>query len=101
MERYDRATILKTDEGKPYYKGKFYPNIPLSDNDIYIITNIGDRLDLLAHYYYKDSTLWWVISAANNNITQGLLVPRPGIQLRIPLNISEVIAKFNNFNNAR
>ena len=64
--RYNNKTILRTDQGKPYYKGKQYPNIPLSENDIYVITTIGDRLDSLAYSYYRDSDLWWVISAANN-----------------------------------
>ena len=89
--RYSNKTILKTDDGKPYYKGKQYPNIPLSENDIYIITTVGDRLDLLAYNYYNDSTLWWVISMSNNNITKGSLFPTPGTQLRIPQNINKVL----------
>ena len=89
--RYNNKTILKTDNGKPYYKGKQYPNIPLSENDIYIITTVGDRLDLLAYNYYNDSTLWWVISMSNNNITKGSLFPTPGTQLRIPQNINKVL----------
>jgi hypothetical protein len=101
MKRYDNATILKTTQGKSYLKGKFYPNIPLSESDNYVITTIGDRLDLLAYQYYRDSTLWWIISMANNNITKGLLYPEPGTQLRIPINISSVIREFNTFNNAR
>jgi hypothetical protein len=101
MNRYDRSSILKTEDGKPYYKGKFYPNIPVSETDLYIITTSGDRLDSLANSYYRDSTLWWVIAAANNNITQGLLFPVPGTQLRIPLNIGAILAEFNDFNQAR
>lgn len=101
MERYDNAIILKTDQNKQYWKGKSYPNIPLSESDYYVITTIGDRLDLLAYQYYNDSTLWWVISMANNNVTKGLLYPEPGTQLRIPTNINSVITDFNNFNNAR
>ena len=101
MERYDNATILKTDQSIPYLKGKFYPNIPVSEFDNYIITTIGDRLDLLAYRYYRDSTLWWVISMANNNVTKGFLYPEPGTQLRVPTDINSVIREFNNFNNAR
>ena len=99
--RYDIPTTLKTDQGKPYYKGKYYPNIPLSDTDIYIITTVGDRLDSLAYTYYRDSNLWWIIAAANNNINRGLLHPAPGTQLRIPTNSSQVIELFNKFNTAR
>ena len=101
MNRYDTITILKTQQNRPYYKGKFYPNIPLSESDIYVITTIGDRLDNLAFSHYRDSTLWWVISAANNNITKGALYPVPGTQLRIPTNISAVLNQFDQFNKAR
>jgi len=100
MKRYDNPTINLTSQGKRYYKQKYYPNIPLSETDEYIITTIGDRLDTLAYSYYRDSTLWWVIAMANNNVTKGLMFPEPGVQLRIPTNLNAVIASFNNFNNA-
>jgi hypothetical protein len=94
-------TILQTSDNRPYYKGKFYPNIPLSENDVYVITNIGDRLDSLAYSYYSDISLWWVISMANNNITKGALYPTPGTQLRIPTNITQVIQLFEQYNKSR
>jgi hypothetical protein len=100
-QRYNKNNLLTTTQGKPYYKSMFYPNIPLSENDIYIITTIGDRLDKLAYTYYKDSTLWWIISMANNNVTKGLLFPVPGIQLRIPIDINNVISLYENFNKIR
>ena len=101
MARYDNKTILYTSQGKPYYKAKVYPNIPLSESDIYVITTVGDRLDSLAYTYYRDTSLWWVISAANNNITKGSLFPVPGTQLRIPTNINTVLNQFEQFNTAR
>jgi hypothetical protein len=99
--RYNNNTILKTPQGKPYYKGKQYPNIPLSESDVYVITTIGDRLDSLAYSYYNDINLWWVIAAANNNATNGSMFPIPGTQLRIPTNINTVLQLFNQFNQAR
>ena len=99
--RYENPTIKTTKTGRQYFKQKFYPNIPLSETDDYVITTIGDRLDSLAYSYYRDPTLWWIISVANNNITRGLLFPVPGTQLRIPLNISAITAQYNDFNNAR
>jgi len=99
--RYDDKIILKTDQDKPYIKGKQYPNIPLSENDVYVITTIGDRLDSLAYSYYRDVNMWWVISAANNNVTKGSMFPVPGTQLRIPTNLSSVLRLFNQFNQAR
>jgi hypothetical protein len=102
MDRYDNAVILYTSfQDKPYYRGKQYPNIPLYETDVYVITTIGDRLDLLAHSYYNDPKLWWVISMANNNITNGSLFPQPGTQLRIPTNLSTVLEVYNQFNQAR
>lgn len=101
MNRYDNPTILKDSNNRPYYKGRFYPNIPVSGYDMYVVTTIGDRLDSLANSYYRDPTLWWIISVANNNITKGMLNPVPGTQLRIPMNIGDILAQYNDFNNAR
>jgi nucleoid-associated protein YgaU len=101
MNRYTNSTIDQTQQGQPYFKQRFYPNIPLSENDVYVITTVGDRLDSLANSYYNDSTLWWVIAAANNNATKGALYPTPGTQLRIPTNLNAVLSLFNQFNKAR
>lgn len=102
MNRYENTPALKTkNTNRPYYKGKFYPNVPLSESDMYVITNVGDRLDLLAHQYYKDATLWWVIAMANNNTTKGALYPTPGTQLRIPTNLNNVLNLYKQFNTAR
>ena len=101
MARYDSYTILRTTDGKPYIRGKQYPNIPLSASDVYVITTIGDRLDSLAYSYYRDVSLWWIISAANNNVTKGSLFPIPGTQLRIPTNLGNVLNLFDQFNKAR
>jgi hypothetical protein len=100
MERYINSTILKTNQDKPYYKQKYYPNIPLLESDVYVITTIGDRFDTLANSYYNDPKLWWIISVANNNATNGL-IPLPGTQLRIPTDLSAVLNLYNQFNKAR
>jgi len=99
-ERYNNA-ITRTSQGKPYYKSKQYPRIPLSETDRYVVTTVGDRLDLLAYNYYRDTGLWWIIAAANNNITKGSLFPIPGTQLRIPTDAATAINLFNKFNTAR
>jgi hypothetical protein len=101
MNRYENRTILKTADEKPYFKSKFYPNIPLSESDVYIITTIGDRLDSLAYSYYNNATMWWVISMANNNVTRGSLFPIPGTQLRIPTDLNTVLNLYKQFNNVR
>jgi len=100
--RYDNATILKNSSGEPYYKSKIYPQIPYTESDIYVITTVGDRLDLLAYLYYKDATLWWILSAANSNvISQGTLFTNPGTQLRIPTDIDQVVTQYNQLNKVR
>ena len=100
MTRYENTPIL-TKDFQPYYKSKFYPNIPLSESDVYVITTVGDRLDSLAYSYYNDSTLWWVIAMANNNATNGALYPIPGTQLRIPTDLNNVLNLFKQFNQVR
>jgi phage tail protein X len=100
-DRYNNATTRTTPQDKPYYKSKQYPSIPLSETDLYVVTTVGDRLDSLSYSYYRDTGLWWIIAAANNNVTKGSLFPIPGTQLRIPTNAAAAINLFNKFNTAR
>ena len=58
-----------------------FSNIPKADDDIYVLSQWGDRLDLLAHQFYGDTTLWWYIARANNLFT--INIPT-NMQLRIP-----------------
>lgn len=102
MNRYENVSILKTKyTNRPYYKNVFYPKIPLLASDEYIITTVGDRLDGLAYNYYGDSTLWWIISVANDNVTRGTLFPSPGTQLRIPVEINYILNFYQRINQAR
>ena len=83
----------------PYYKNTLYPKIPPNPNDIYVITEWGDRLDLLANQFYGDVTLYWIIAAGNPNIVGfSSLFLKEGIQLRIPVDINEIISSFNRLN---
>jgi hypothetical protein len=82
------------------YQTVKYPEIPLSVNDIYVITTLGDRLDLLAQQFYNDSTLYWIISSANPDVVSlGSLFIPVGTELRIPTDISSIKALFNQLNN--
>jgi hypothetical protein len=98
MNRYQNIPIVKTVTGKRYYANSKYPTVPLSVNDIYVITTDGDRLDLLAYQYYSDSSLWWIISISNEDLEQDSLYLSPGTQLRIPLNYADIIAAYNELN---
>ena len=98
MNRYQDIRTTITGTGKPYYTTTLYPQVPLSVNDLYVITGEGDRFDILAQQYYKDSSLWWVISIANNDLNQSTLIIPEGIQIRIPANYSNVVRNFNAIN---
>jgi hypothetical protein len=91
LQRYNELSRKrKTRDGKEVYVTRIYPNIPLRDDDLYVMVETGDRLDTLANDFYKDSTLWWIIASANNihNAVFGL---RDGTILRIPSNYIEIV----------
>lgn len=99
--RYNNQDIITNKEGIKYYKNKIYPVIPFSETDDYIITTIGDRLDLLAYTYYNDSELYWIIYLANDNLSKGSIYIKPGTQLRVPTNINDIIKQYNEINQNR
>ena len=102
MNRYSRIPVLRNKEvndGSRYYKGVKYPEIPLSTNDIYVITTTGDSLDVLAQQFYNDKSLWWVLSIANVSLSQNSLFVPVGSQLRIPSNIQGILTAYRNLNN--
>lgn len=100
MNRYIDIEIVESEEGKRYRKNPIYPNIPVSVEDFYIISTVGDRYDTLALRFYGDSKLWWIIASANN-FNKASLVVEPGIQLRIPANSTQAIEAYNNLNTTR
>ena len=84
---------------KRTYKNLKYPEIPLTFNDIYITTTSGDRLDNLAHQFYKNVDLWWVITTANPDvIRRDSFNIKPGIEIRIPQNIEGILEEFEKIN---
>ena len=93
--RYRNTKIKKTFDGKTVYKSSFIPNIPLRDDDIYVATETGDRLDTLAFQFYGDSSLWWVIASANN-IHDAPIGFTDGTILRIPVNYYRTLNKIRN-----
>lgn len=106
MKRYANINIITNQNqnlstlGVQYRKPNFYPEIPLSSDDIYVITNFGDRLDLMANQFYGDSTLYWIIAAANpDEVNFGSLFLTEGTQLRIPTDINEILRSYE-FKNA-
>tara|TARA_Y100001937_G_scaffold116841_1_gene169300 strand:- start:4077 stop:4367 length:291 start_codon:yes stop_codon:yes gene_type:complete len=92
--RYKNNEIKKISDGRRVYRSKIYPNIPLRDDDKYVVTQTGDRLDTLAGQYYNDSTLWWIIASANKVHNASVAVDS-GTVLRIPQNFIEIQKMFN------
>ena len=96
--RYTYSEILKTKETKKQYlESTIYPRIKATDTDFYIISEQGDRLDILSKKYYNDSTLWWIIATANN-LNDATLSIEPGIQLRIPSDVSTILNDLQKIN---
>ena len=97
----NRIKHLKVRRGanKRYYKNLKYPNIPLSEDDIYVVTTAEDRLDSLAHQFYNDVRLWWIIANANpDKIRRDGFGLDSNIEIRIPKNISKILGDFEQLN---
>ena len=88
MNRYEYNSKTTTIQS---YQTTRLPSIPKSYDDKYIFTREGDRLDTLAYELYDDPR-YWVLLANANNLGKGSLVVPPGIQLRLPSDIT-----FNEF----
>ena len=98
--RYTNIKTEKTSTGVPYYTNPVYPEIPLNQEDYYVITTAGDRYDTLALQFYGDDKLWWIIASANTYQQSGLMIT-PGVQLRIPADRSGAIQVYNEINATR
>lgn len=102
--RYQKMKITNSTDvetfGTQYYVNNIYPDVPVSDTDLYVITVLGDRLDLLAQDIYGDSSLWWILASANN-LPGDSLVPPIGEQLRIPSDIQSIINNYDSVNKIR
>lgn len=93
--RYSAVRIEKLNTtGSQYYVTNIYPDIPPKNNDYFVITTIGDRLDLLAYDFYQDSSLWWIIASANA-LPGDSMYPPIGTQLRIPVDIEQIVRAYN------
>lgn len=96
----NRYIYTDTKEGKDkkrFMQTTIYPKVLPDDNDLYIITEQGDRLDILAEKYYKNPSMWWIIATANN-INDANFYIEPGVQLRIPSNVSKILNDLQKLN---
>ena len=94
-----RTLPVRTLDRKRTYKALKYPEIPLSINDLYVTTNDGDRLDLLANQFYQDVDMWWIIATANPGVVKrDTFNLKPGLQIRIPTSTQGIIQEFEELN---
>ena len=97
--RIKSALTKKSPELKRYYKPLKYPTILPQSDDLYITTTVGDRLDLLAFQFYKDTRLWCVIANANVGIIRrDSCSLKTNLQIRIPKDIEKIIGDFEDLN---
>lgn len=104
--KYENYLFQQQERFKPEIKKRYYdtlidPEIPVQDDDIYILTQIGDRLDLIAYHYYSNSSLWTIIATANPELRQDSVYLEPGLQLRIPRDSNKYLQLLQDINNAR
>lgn len=98
ITRYNTNSNIKTSTtGKMFFGSRLYPVISPMDTDTIYITGDTDYLDYMAFKFYNDASLWWVIAMANN-LGTGRLSVTPGLQLRIPAGIEQIVTKFNQLN---
>lgn len=98
INRYSYTNISKNSANKRIFNSTLYPILERSENDIYIQSRRGDRLDKYALEYYGDSRYWWVIALVNQ-IGRGSIVVPSQMQIRIPMNVSELETLMKELNN--
>jgi nucleoid-associated protein YgaU len=79
----------------------FYPNFSKAE-DTQILSQEGDRLDIIAKEYYGDESLWFVIAKVNNLGKGSLNIPA-GTILRVPYYQEDtgIVSLLNNYNSWR
>jgi len=85
MARYEKTKKSKKNK-KSYYATTIYSKVPENNNDIYLISQAGDRCDNLAFRFYNNSKLWWFVARVNNLRTNNIPA---GVSLRIPATIDK------------
>jgi hypothetical protein len=99
--RYENIEIKRLNGNRNrYYSNNVYPSIPVSAEDDYVIAVLGDRMDLIAFDFYGDPSLWWIIASANALPGDSLYL-EPGMQIRIPFNVTAVLNQYNQVNSNR
>lgn len=100
MSRFNNKNLLRKRTTGRYYSSTIFPEVPLSPDDNYIITQDGDRLDNISFEFYNDTDLWWVIALANpNKLRKDSYYVNVGEQIRIPADPFQYINLLTSFKN--
>ena len=97
--RYEDIPSKKDGNGRQIRRSTIYPPIPRHDNDIYVLTTVGDTLYALAETYYGSVNYYWVIGEANENLKKSSQNIPPGLQLRIPSQLDSILQAYEDLNN--
>ena len=85
MSRYEKTAKNGTKDGlKLKYTTTLYKKVEEKDDDMFFISQHGDRCDNLAYRFYGNPELWWFIARVNNLKTMNIPA---GTSLRIPVSI--------------
>lgn len=97
--RYEltKERVLVDSYGTQYIPNRIYPEVPLSEDDYYVMSQVGDRYDKLSLRFYGTMEYWWIILVANNG-KEDSLVLEPGTQVRIPADPLSYINRFRQQN---
>ena len=96
--RYSFTSQARNDSGKRITTTTLLGRIKKRDTDVFIVMVERTRLDHLAYKFYDNPHYWWVIATANS--IGGRMYVEPGTQLRIPMNIREIIADHQKTNSS-
>jgi len=81
-KRKELTSKFKKTQSPEHFETVYYKSVPKRNDDMYFMTQDGDRLDILAHRFYGDPGFWWFLAKANNLSTMNI---EPGIQIRVPI----------------
>jgi len=89
MSRYKNTrTSYDKKTNKKKYTTTSYMTVPERNDDMYFITQEGDRCDNLATRFYGTPALWWFVARVNNLTTMNISA---GTKLRIPISTKDAI----------
>ena len=96
--RYQDIPQKKDSYNTRVVRSTIYPPIERHDNDLYVVTVVGDTLYALAEKYYGSVNYYWIISEANERLNKKTQNLPPGRQLRIPNQLNKILRDYDDIN---